>query len=212
MGVEMAQLDMSSAAIINAIAIEQQTVIRVIATSSLFSQADLNTQTAFHSDAAIMKEATSATASKWLLVARGLLGELSDPAPAPSSCVILLADDEPAIRHLVRTILSREGYQVLETSNGESALALARKVAAVDLVVTDIEMPKLDGRALGKAIREDNPKVPIVYMSGKEDPDLILLNSSEDGIAFLAKPFVPKALLDAVNSFLIDRSHEKPKS
>jgi CheY-like chemotaxis protein len=205
--VEMAQLDMSSGALINAIAVEQKTAIKVIATSSLFTQADLDTQTAFRSDAAIRKEAASANASKWLLVARSLLGELADPAPAPSNCVILLADDDPSVRHLVRMLLSREGYQVLETADGESALALARKVAAVDLVVTDIEMPKMDGRALGKAIRADSAKVPIIYMSGMEDPDLIHLNRTDDGVAFVAKPFVPKTLLDAVSAFLIDRCH-----
>lgn len=210
--VEMAQLHMSGAALINAIAVEQKTAIKVIATSSLFSQVDLDTQTAFRSDATIRKETSIAIASKWLLVARSLLGELADAAPAPSTCVILLADDDATVRHLARTLLSRAGYQVLETADGESALALSRKVASVDLVVTDIEMPKMDGRSLGKAIRADNPKVPIIYMSGMEDPALIHLNRPEDGVAFVAKPFMPKILLDAVSSFLIDRCHVKLNS
>jgi CheY-like chemotaxis protein len=210
--VEMAQLHMSGDSLIKAIAVEQKTTIKVIATSSLFTQADMAIQTAFPADAGIRKETSMAIASKWLLVARSLLGELADPAPAPTNCIVLLADDEPALRHMVRMLLSKAGYQVLETADGETALALARKVAAVDLVITDIEMPKMDGRALGKAIREDNPTVPIIYMSGKEDPDLIRLNHPKDGAAFVAKPFVPKILLDAVDAFLIDRCHVKPNS
>jgi CheY-like chemotaxis protein len=86
----------------------------------------------------------------------------------------------------------------------ESALALARKMTgAVDLVVTDIEMPGMDGRALGKAIRQEQANVPVIYMSGfVEDPDVKHLNKLEKGIAFIAKPFLPNALLEAVSLML----------
>jgi len=154
----MAQLDMTGVELIHTIACQQKTIIKVIASSSLFSQADMNIQTSFRSNAGIRKEATSmpAIATKWLLTTASLLGELADSAPAPSSYVILVVNDDPGVRHFVKIILNREGYQVLEAADGESALALARKMAgAFDLVVTDIQMPGMDGRAFGKAIRQE---------------------------------------------------------
>jgi CheY-like chemotaxis protein len=101
----------------------------------------------------------------------------------------------------VKVILNREGYQVLEAADGESALALARKMAgAFDLVVTDIQTPGIDGRALGEAIRQEATHIPVIYISGHvEDPDL---NKPEKGFAFVAKPFLPKALLNTVSLML----------
>jgi len=200
---EMAQLDMTGVELIHTLACHQRTVIKVIASSSLFSQADMDIQSSFRSDAGIRKQAIAmpAVASKWLLVTRSLLGELAQPALAPSSLVILVADDDPNVRHLLKVILNREGYQVLEAANGDSALALARKMAgAFDLVVTDIQMPGIDGRALGRAIRQEVAKVPVIYISGQADNDD--LDKPEEGFAFIAKPFLPQTLLKVASSML----------
>jgi DNA-binding response OmpR family regulator len=206
MVLEMANLDMTGVEIIHAIAVQQKTNIKVIASSSLFSQADMDVQTSFRSHAGIRKEATAtpAVASKWLLAARSLLGELADPAPVLSAKVILVADDDASLRQLVKVVLNREGYQVLESDDGESALALARRMAgAVDLVVTDIEMPGMNGRALGKAIRQEQADVPVIHMSGNVRGDeAIDLHQPEHGFAFIHKPFLPKALLEVVRSML----------
>jgi CheY-like chemotaxis protein len=200
---EMAQLDMTGVELIHTIACQQKTIIKVIASSSLFSQADMDVQTSFRSEVGVRKEATSmpAIAAKWLLTVGSLLGELADSVPAPSHDVILVADDDPTVRQFVKIILNREGYQVLEAADGESALALVRKMAgAFDLVVTDIQMPGMDGRALGKAIRQEDANIPLIYMSGDvEDPGF---DNPVQGVAFLAKPFLPKALLKAVNLML----------
>jgi CheY-like chemotaxis protein len=112
-----------------------------------------------------------------------------------------VVDDDPGVRQFVKIILNREGHQVLEAADGESVLALARKMAgAFDLVVTDIQMPGIDGRALGKAIRQEYAEIPVIYISGYvEDSDL---NKPEQGFAFITKPFLPKALLKAVSLML----------
>jgi CheY-like chemotaxis protein len=203
---EMAQLDMTGVEIIHSLACQQKRTIKVIASSSLFTQADMDTQTSFRSHAAVRKEATAtpAIAATWLLAARSLLGELAEPAQLLSSYVILVADDDPGVRHYMKVILNREGYQVLEAEDGEKALALARKMAgAFDVVITDIEMPGMDGHALGKAIRQEQANVPVIYISGfVEDPEVKHLNKPEQRLAFIAKPFLPNALLEAVSSML----------
>jgi len=116
---EMAQLDMTGVELIHALASQQRTMIRVIASSSLFSQADMDIQLSFRSNAGIRKAATAmpAVASKWLLITRSLLGELAEPVLAPSSSNILVADDDPNVRHFLKVILNREGYQVLEAAD-----------------------------------------------------------------------------------------------
>jgi CheY-like chemotaxis protein len=201
---EMNLPDMTGVALIDAISVQQKTIVKVIAASSLFSQAEMDNQRSFHADAEIRKEASTALASKWLLTARSLLGELADPARALSSYFILVVDDDGLVRHFVKVILNGAGYQVLEAADGESALVLARRLAgAVDLVVTDVEMPGMGGRAFGKAIRQERAHVPVLYMSGLvKDPDLADLNQPEQGLAFIAKPFLPKALLEIVSLML----------
>jgi CheY-like chemotaxis protein len=203
---EMALPDMSGVALIEAVAVRQKKGIKVIASSSMFSQQHLDAQTSFHAHAAIRKEAAGrpAIAAKWLLTARSLLGEPAEPAKIPVHHLILVADDDASVRHFVKAILNREGYQVLEAADGDDALALARKVAgAVDLVVTDIEMPRMGGRALGKAIRETYPTVPVIYISGfTQVPEFKSLDDPEQGFAFIQKPFAPKVLLQTVARML----------
>jgi CheY-like chemotaxis protein len=203
---DMTLPDMSGSVLIEAIAVHQAKTIKVIASSSLFSQADLDKQTSFHAVAGIRKESggAPAIAARWLLTARSLLGELAVPAPAPLPVLILLADDDASVRHFVKAILTGHGYQVLEAADGYDALALARKVAgAVDLLVTDIEMPGMDGRALATAIREMYRSVPVIYISGFiENPELKYLHAPEERCAFLSKPFQARALLETIRILL----------
>jgi CheY-like chemotaxis protein len=203
---EMTLPDMSGVALVEAIAVQQKTIIKVIASSSVFSPHEMDTQTSLQSDAGMTKEpfGVPAVAAKWLLTVRGLLGELADAAPVPLQSVILLADDDASVRHFVKSLLNGEGYQVLEAAEGTSALALARKIGGnVDLLVTDVEMPGMDGRALGKAIREAYPTVPVIYISGfTEDPRVQDLHDPEQRFAFVGKPFRPKVLLETVSRML----------
>jgi CheY-like chemotaxis protein len=205
MVVNLARPDISGDALIDSIAVGQKTIIKVIASSSVFLQGDA-VWDSFQSDAGITKEGfgVPAIAAKWLLTVRGLPGELADAAPVPLSSVILLADDDASVRHFVKTLLNREGYQVLEASDGHGALALARKIGgSVDLLVTDVEMPGMDGRELGKAMREAYLTVPVIYTSGfTEDPRVQDLHDPDRGFAFVGKPFQPNVLLETVSRML----------
>ncbi|MGQ9805673.1 MAG: response regulator [Chlorobiales bacterium] len=102
---------------------------------------------------------------------------------------ILVVEDEDLIRELLRDALSEE-FNVLSASNGEEALKLyTQNQDKIDIVITDLIMPKLHGDALSENIRKINPSVPIVFTSGYErkiEIDKLLTNGRA---AFLPKPF-----------------------
>ena len=205
--VSMALPDVKGDVLVKTIAINQKKIIKVIASTSVFSEFDLASRDTFEHDAAITKEsgdAAPANAAKWLLTVRGLLGEQVDSASEPSLCIILLADDNHAVRRLTKDILHRVGYQVLEADDGGSALALARKIGGnVDLLITDVRMPRMDGPALAKAFRKAYYAVPVLYTSGfTEGLEAKDLNDSEQGFAFLEKPFPASVLLETVSRML----------
>ena len=83
---------------------------------------------------------------------------------------ILIAEDEEAVRTLVRRALIEDGHQVAVTADGAEALdTLKREAGAFDLVLTDIKMPVMDGIALALATARDFPDIPIVLMTGYAD-------------------------------------------
>ena len=136
------------------------------------------------------------------------------PAPRPASAtpfpprargeLILLVDDEASVRNLLSTVLLNHGYEVVTARDGVEGInyfrANHRKVA---LVITDINMPKSNGRTFADLVRPLRPEVPILFMSGLEsngsgrDP---ALKSSKD--PFLIKPFKPASLLNTIHKLL----------
>ena len=125
-----------------------------------------------------------------------------DGAAAGKSCV-LVVDDESGLRRLVVRMLQDEGYAVLEAADGAQALALLEADAApIDLVLTDIRMPRLSGLELGRRIAMLQRPLPVIYMSA--DPPVALVDSSA-GIgtpSCLQKPFSVPALVAAVDRLL----------
>jgi len=119
------------------------------------------------------------------------------PAP-PHKLAVLLVDDEPAFRSLVAATLQHDGYHVIEASDGAEAVEVAEKVKHVDLVVTDIRMPQMDGVELTQAIRKTQPFVPVVFITGyPTDIRRFVPNSCT-----LNKPFLREDLLQAVHQFM----------
>jgi two-component system cell cycle sensor histidine kinase/response regulator CckA len=113
---------------------------------------------------------------------------------------ILLVEDEEGLRSLNARGLRSRGYSVIEASNGVEAMeALEQKNGAVDLVVSDVVMPEMDGPTLLKAMRERNPDLKIIFVSGyAEDAfDKSVLRDDEQ-FAFLPKPFALSALVEKV--------------
>ena len=116
----------------------------------------------------------------------------------PASLVILLADDELVVRSLAQSILTRAGYRVLNAIDGEHALEVSRGYSGpIDVLLTDVKMPKMDGLELSAHILKERPGIKILFMSGKESGELMVLGQK---MQFLRKPFLAKELSDRINS------------
>ncbi len=203
MVVDLCLPDMNGIEIIQAVA-RKKTEIKIIAASGVFDDVFLDMATSLGADAGIRKPGGQTAAVKWLRAIRDLLGETPETAVKPLEQVVLLAEDEAPVRAFVKTILQREGYQVLEAADGRGAMALAHKMNfAIDLLVTDIKMPGMDGLALAQALKEVRPEIPVVYMSGfTDEAGSNALDRPSEGSVFICKPFLPRVLMDAVRALL----------
>lgn len=133
------------------------------------------------------------------------------PAPSTPSTelggsgeVILVVDDEPSIRRVTQRILELHGYQVLTAAHGAEALDLPQlRSREIDLILTDLTMPVMDGTALVRTLRRQGSMVPIVAVSGREGSAAVL--GGGEAIRFLPKPYTPVQLLTTLRQAL-DRS------
>jgi PAS domain S-box-containing protein len=125
------------------------------------------------------------------------------PAPPAPLATILVVEDEAGIRALVRKILRRQGYQVLEAANGQEALALCRDhVQGVELLITDVLMPQMGGRELVERLQTLGHEMKVLYVSGYTDDTSVYSGELPAGTAFLQKPFTLGSLLDKVKEVL----------
>jgi PAS domain S-box-containing protein len=116
---------------------------------------------------------------------------------------ILVVEDEAGIRALVRKILRRQGYEVLEAQNGDEALAICREhPGPIQLLITDVIMPELGGRELVDRFHELRADAKVLYVSGYTDDASIYSGKFPPGTAFLQKPFTLGALLSKVKEVL----------
>jgi signal transduction histidine kinase/CheY-like chemotaxis protein len=125
----------------------------------------------------------------------------SSNAPARGSETILLVEDEESLRTLTRTILEQNGYTVLEASGGEEALEIVRRhTRPIDLLLTDMVMPGMNGYAVARSLALVRPGLKIVYMSGYSGFGYGGLPESED--VPLSKPFTRDVLLRKLHEVL----------
>jgi len=111
---------------------------------------------------------------------------------------ILLADDEPIVLGIAKTILKRNGYRVLSAEDGQKALELFQQEPSVDLVLTDVVMPQLTGPQLVHCIHSINADVRCIYMSGYTHEQINEKGAGDPGCDYLRKPFTADMLLAAV--------------
>ena len=117
--------------------------------------------------------------------------------------VVLLAEDDANLRDLTRVILASEGYTVLESQDAEDALRIAeRQDGTIHLLLTDVVMPHMNGRALADAVRRFRLDVKVLYMSGYTDDAIAHHGVLDPGAALLQKPFSPAALARKVREVL----------
>jgi CheY-like chemotaxis protein len=139
------------------------------------------------------------------IVAGTIVPDAAEQAPADprGTETILLVEDEPAVRSVTTRLLRSLGYTVLEAHHGEAALALASSTAQpIHLVVTDMVMPHLGGRAMIDRMREHRPEVRVLFISGYAADAITRNGSLEPGMAFLQKPFTRPGLAKAVRDAL----------
>jgi signal transduction histidine kinase len=116
---------------------------------------------------------------------------------------ILLAEDEPEIRAVVRLVLESSGYTVLESHSGEEALQICRQYQApIHLLVTDVVMPKMSGRQLAESVVAVHPNIRVLYLSGYTDDAVVRHGVLEAGMHYLQKPFTPILLARKVREVL----------
>jgi two-component system, cell cycle sensor histidine kinase and response regulator CckA len=126
-----------------------------------------------------------------------------EPASIPTGTeTILIVEDETAVRAFARAVLESSGYTVLVAPDGEQGLALAAAHAGpLDLLLTDIVMPKVGGRQLAETLRQTRPDLRLLFMSGYTDQPIPAGNGGANG-AFLQKPFVALELVRKVRRVL----------
>jgi two-component system cell cycle sensor histidine kinase/response regulator CckA len=125
------------------------------------------------------------------------------PEPTAPLATILVVEDEAGIRALVRKILRRQGYEVLEAANGQDALVLCREHGQrIDLLITDVLMPQMGGRELVERLQTQGHDMKVLYVSGYTDDASVYSGDLPPGTAFLQKPFTLGSLLDKVKDVL----------
>jgi two-component system cell cycle sensor histidine kinase/response regulator CckA len=128
------------------------------------------------------------------------------PAPKPARAgteIVLLVEDEPAVRRIAAATLRRSGYRVIEAASAADARVEAQAAhGAVDLLLTDVEMPGGGGRALASQLRAEMPEIRVLFVSGHTDDEDLLRDVERSRTPFLAKPFGPAELLRKVREVL----------
>jgi CheY-like chemotaxis protein len=151
------------------------------------------------------------------VVDRGTLFQIFLPAvvPTPSRSfpalqaeiagaeTILLVEDDVAVRALATRSLRAHGYQLLEARDGLEAIRVAAAhQGPIDLLLTDVVMPRMGGRALAETLRQQRPTTRVLFMSGYPDDEVLRRGVQQDPLSFLEKPFTQATLGAKVRAVL----------
>ena len=135
---------------------------------------------------------------------------LTQPIAPRGTETILVVEDEPALLKLVQFVLESQGYRVITTADGTTALAAAHsRNERIDLLLTDVVMPGMSGREVAEAFRKLWPNLKVLYASGYTSDTVIRYGVESEGSAFIEKPFTPLALARKVRQTLDSHSDTK---
>lgn len=129
--------------------------------------------------------------------------EVDYPTAKGGTETILVVEDEPQIRQMACEVLSERGYHLLAAANGIEALRILKEEsAAVDLILTDVVMPQMNGRELSEQAAMARPEAKVLYMSGYTNDAIVRHGVLDSGTWFIQKPFSPDALARKVREVL----------
>jgi DNA-binding NtrC family response regulator len=128
----------------------------------------------------------------------------SNLAATGAPCTIVVMEDEESLRWLVRRILVPEGYVMVEAEDGERGLHLVEQhPVGLNLVLTDVQMPEIDGIEVAEVLAAFRPLLPVICMSGEADEAVVEKRLGQTRRPFLVKPFTAGVLLQTVVEALI---------
>ncbi|HEV2100792.1 MAG TPA: response regulator, partial [Stellaceae bacterium] len=125
------------------------------------------------------------------------------PKDLTGTGTVILVEDDDAVRMFGARALRNKGYRVIEAKSGESALGLIEKTTGkIDLLITDVVMPQMDGPTLIREVRQIDPAIKVIFISGYTEDSFRQCLDTDNEIHFLAKPFSLKQLAIKVKDVL----------
>jgi CheY-like chemotaxis protein len=118
------------------------------------------------------------------------------------SATILVVEDELTVRTVIKRTLGRLGYSILEATDGEGGLAVMKSETAIDLLITDVMMPGMNGHLFAEKALAERPGLPVIFVSGYSPSNVSELSSPASPHAFLQKPFRVSQLAEMVSDVL----------
>lgn len=124
---------------------------------------------------------------------------------------VLIVDDDPIVAESCRRILAAEGFHPIVAGDAERAMSILASGTPLDLMLTDIKMPKQDGFHLVARAKQVNAGIPVLMMTGYLTPETVQRGRQSGANGFLAKPFTPSELVTAVYRITLKSEEDKPK-
>jgi two-component system, cell cycle sensor histidine kinase and response regulator CckA len=132
------------------------------------------------------------------------------PLP-PGPVRVLIVDDEEPVRRFVERVMAHGRYQTMTAPGGDEAIEIATKHGPFDLLLTDLLMPKMNGDELARQLRQQQPSLKVLYLTGYSDRLFREKVNLWEGEAFLDKPCTVKSLLQAASLLIFGRFTEPPQ-
>ena len=115
---------------------------------------------------------------------------------------VLIIEDDPAVRHLVRSVLEEQGYHCLVAGDADSAQPIFTSGARIDLLISDVGLPGMNGRQLAEVARHHRPGLKVLFITGYAEHAAVRDGFVDDGMAMITKPFPFELLLDKVQEMI----------